>query len=119
MRGHYLAACIAAAALLPLAASAQTSCERQQQNRVAGTVAGAGVGAVVGSQVSGRGSRTEGSVIGGLAGAIIGNLETPFAGATIPPPVTSASAFAGLVPNAAGLLKRTQTYLFAFGPLCR
>ena len=73
MRLHHLAVCIAAAAVLPLTATAQTSCERQQQNRVAGTVAGAGVGAVVGSQVSGRGARTEGSVIGGIAGAIIGN----------------------------------------------
>ncbi|MEP7211245.1 MAG: glycine zipper 2TM domain-containing protein [Alphaproteobacteria bacterium] len=73
MRIHHIAACIAAAAVLPMAASAQTSCERQQTNRVVGTVAGAGIGAVVGSNVAGHGAKSEGGVLGALVGGIIGN----------------------------------------------
>ena len=73
MRLKLILASTAIAVLLPAAASAQTSCERQRENRVAGTVAGAGIGAVLGSQLAGHGARTEGSVIGGVAGAIIGN----------------------------------------------
>jgi hypothetical protein len=45
-------------------------------------------------------------------GAIVGNLQNPFAGATIPPKVTSANAFTSLVPNAAALLKGTQPMVF-------
>ncbi len=45
-------------------------------------------------------------------GAIVGNLDQPFAGATIPPPVTSTNAFTGLVPNAAALLKGSQPLVF-------
>jgi hypothetical protein len=73
MRIHHIAAVIAVAAVFPMAASAQTSCERQQANRIAGTVAGAGIGAVVGSNVAGHGAKSEGGVLGAIAGGIIGN----------------------------------------------
>lgn len=73
MRIHHIAACLAAVSLFPMAASAQTSCERQQANRIAGTVAGAGVGAVLGSNVAGHGAKSEGGVLGAIAGGIIGN----------------------------------------------
>ncbi|HWA60515.1 MAG TPA: glycine zipper 2TM domain-containing protein [Caulobacteraceae bacterium] len=74
MHKHALFAALAAAALVPSLASAQTSCEqRKHDNRVVGTVLGAGIGAVLGSQVAGHGARTEGSVIGGVGGAVIGN----------------------------------------------
>jgi Carboxypeptidase regulatory-like domain len=46
------------------------------------------------------------------SGAIVGNLAQPFAGAQLPPAVTTQSAFANLLPNAAGLLARKTTYLF-------
>ena len=36
----------------------------------------------------------------------------PFAGAALPAPVTTQSAFANLLPNAAGLLARKTSYLF-------
>jgi hypothetical protein len=73
MRIHYVFAFAAAAAIAPMAASAQTSCERQQANRIAGTVAGAGIGAVVGSNVAGHGAKSEGGVLGAIAGGLIGN----------------------------------------------
>lgn len=73
MRIHTLVAGVCAAALIPTAALAQQTCEQRQNNRIAGTVVGAGVGAIAGSAVAGRGDRNEGAVIGGLAGALIGN----------------------------------------------
>lgn len=73
MRTRNLLAGLCAAALVPTAALAQQTCQERQANRVAGTVVGAGVGALAGSAVAGRGDRTEGAVIGGLAGAFLGN----------------------------------------------
>jgi len=52
---------------------AHQACESQKTNHaVAGALIGGVLGAVVGSQVSGRGARTEGSVLGGGGGAIAG-----------------------------------------------
>jgi hypothetical protein len=76
MRIQTLVAGLFAATLIPTAALAQQTCEQRQNNRVAGTVAGAGLGALAGSAVAGRGDRTEGAVIGGLAGALLGNQLT-------------------------------------------
>jgi hypothetical protein len=51
-----------------------SACERDQQTReAAGTAVGAGIGALAGSGIAGRGDRTEGAVIGGIAGAVVGN----------------------------------------------
>jgi len=47
-----------------------------------------------------------------VTGAATGTLSSPFAGATIPAPVTSQTLFAGLVPNAAALRAGTSTYVF-------
>ena len=68
-----LVAGLAAAALIPTMASAQSSCEQQRGNQVAATVAGAGIGALLGSAIAGRGDHTTGAVVGGLGGAIVGN----------------------------------------------
>jgi len=76
MRNHLLVAGIAAAALIPTFAFAQTSCEQQHSNRVAGTVAGGVVGALLGSAIAGHGDKTTGAVIGGVGGAVIGNQAT-------------------------------------------
>lgn len=76
MRIQTLVAGVCAAALIPTAALAQQTCEQRQNNRVAGTVVGAGIGAIAGSAVAGRGDRNEGAVIGGLAGALLGNQMT-------------------------------------------
>lgn len=73
MRIQALAVGVCAAALIPTFALAQQTCEQRQNNRVAGTVVGAGIGAIAGSAVAGRGDRDEGAVIGGIAGALIGN----------------------------------------------
>jgi hypothetical protein len=73
MRIQTLVAGVCAAALIPTAVLAQQTCEQRQNNRVAGTVVGAGIGAIAGSAVAGRGDRNEGAVLGGLAGAVIGN----------------------------------------------
>jgi len=73
MRNHLLVAGIAAAALIPSFAFAQTSCEQQHNNRVASTVAGGAIGALIGSAVAGHGDKTTGAVIGGVGGAVIGN----------------------------------------------
>ena len=76
MRNHLLVAGIAAAALIPSFAFAQTSCEQQHSNRVAGTVGGGVLGALIGSAVAGHGDKTTGAVIGGVGGAVIGNQVT-------------------------------------------
>lgn len=73
MRKDILVAGLAAAALSPAFALAATPCEQQSTNRAVGTVAGAGLGALAGSAIAGRGSHTEGAIIGGIAGAVIGN----------------------------------------------
>jgi hypothetical protein len=73
MRNHLLVAGIAAAALVPSLAFAQTTCEQQHNNRVAGTVGGGLIGALIGSAVAGHGEKTTGAVIGGVGGAVIGN----------------------------------------------
>ncbi len=75
MRKSLLAAGLAAAALVPSLAFAQ-SCEQQRDHQVVGTVAGAGIGALIGSAVAPRGDRTAGAVIGGVGGAVIGNQVT-------------------------------------------
>jgi hypothetical protein len=76
MRIQTLVAGVCAATLIPTIALAQQTCEQRQSHRVAGTLAGAGIGAIAGSAVAGRGSRNEGAVIGGVAGALIGNQAT-------------------------------------------
>jgi hypothetical protein len=73
MRIQTLIAGVCAAALIPTVTLAQQTCEQRQNSRIAGTVVGAGVGAIAGSAVAGRGDRNEGAVIGGLAGALLGN----------------------------------------------
>ncbi len=73
MRKDILVAGLAIAALSPAFALAATPCERQSNNRAVGTVVGAGLGAVAGSAIAGRGSHTEGAILGGIAGAVIGN----------------------------------------------
>jgi hypothetical protein len=73
-RHALIAAIVAAAALAPLAASAQNACEQAKTNqRVGGTLLGAGIGAAIGSQLAGHGSRGEGAVLGAVGGGIIGN----------------------------------------------
>jgi len=73
MRKDMIIAGIASLAFAPAIALAQTPCEQQSTNRAVGTVAGAGVGALAGSAIAGRGSHTEGAILGGVAGALLGN----------------------------------------------
>jgi hypothetical protein len=77
MRKYLFAASIAAIALVPVVASAETRsqaiCAQQSSTRVIATVAGAGVGGVLGNVVAGHGDKTLGTVIGAVAGALVGN----------------------------------------------
>ncbi len=77
MRGSIFTASIAAAALIPSIASAQTpsraTCEQHSSTRVVATVGGAGVGGVLGNVIAGRGDKTLGTIIGAVGGAIVGN----------------------------------------------
>ena len=73
MRKSILFTSIAAIAMIPSVASAQTSCERQRSGRVVGTVIGAGVGGVIGNTVAGRGDKTLGTILGAVGGGILGN----------------------------------------------
>src|SRR2546430_1221023 len=54
MRNHLFLAGVAVAALMPVIAVAQTTCEQRQTERVVGTVAGAGIGALLGSAIAGH-----------------------------------------------------------------
>ena len=77
MRKSLWAASAAAAALLPTLAFAQTTCaERQHDQRVAGTVIGGVAGALLGNAVSSHGGKPGGTIIGAVAGAAIGNQVT-------------------------------------------
>jgi len=76
MHKNLLVAGLAVAALFPSIALAQQTCEQQHTNRTVGTVAGAGIGALAGSAVAGRGDHTTGAIVGGIAGALIGNQVT-------------------------------------------
>jgi hypothetical protein len=73
MRKNYLLAGFAMAALLPSFAFAQETCEQRAQNRVAGTVIGGVAGALLGGAVTNTRDKTTGAVVGGVAGAVIGN----------------------------------------------
>ena len=74
MRKLLLAASFAAIAAVPAVTAQSTACEREQRSdRVAGTVVGGVAGALLGSVIAGNSSNTEGTVIGGVAGAIAGN----------------------------------------------
>jgi len=72
MRKLLLVAGLAAAALVPTLAFAQ-SCEQQHDNQVATTLAGAGIGALLGATVAPRRDQGAGAVIGASGGAIVGS----------------------------------------------
>ena len=73
MGKYFIAACLAATALVPASAIAQQSCERQRSNRVVATAGGAVVGGVAGNVIAGHGDKTLGTVIGAVLGGVIGN----------------------------------------------
>lgn len=77
MRKYLFTASIAAIALVPSIASAETRsqaiCAQQSSTRVVATVGGAAVGGVAGNVIAGHGDKTLGTVIGAVAGALIGN----------------------------------------------
>jgi hypothetical protein len=74
MRKFLLAAGLIAAIAIPAAASAATRCEQHQaNNRAAGTVIGAIAGGLLGNAVSHGGGKTGGTVIGAVGGAVVGN----------------------------------------------
>lgn len=69
-----LVAAIAAPALTPTAASAQSGCEqRAHDRRVTGTLLGAVGGGLLGNAVTHGGGRTGGTLIGAGVGAVVGN----------------------------------------------
>jgi pimeloyl-ACP methyl ester carboxylesterase len=76
MRKLLLVAGLAAAALVPTLAFAQTSCEQQHNDQVAATVVGAGLGALVGAAVAPRHDRGAGALIGAGGGAVVANQAT-------------------------------------------
>jgi hypothetical protein len=75
MRKLILASGLAMLIAAPSIASAQqTYCERaNSSNRTAGTVIGGVAGALLGSAIAGNSSNTAGTVAGGIAGAVVGN----------------------------------------------
>ena len=73
MNKHFLLAGLAAIALTPSLASAQSGC-RNDNHRAIGTIVGAGLGALFGNAVSEHGGKPGGTIIGGIGGGIAGNL---------------------------------------------
>lgn len=77
MKNKLLIAGVLAAIAIPSAVLAQPydpGCIRSNEdNRAAGTVVGGVAGALLGSAIAGRGSRGAGAVVGGVTGAVAGN----------------------------------------------
>lgn len=77
MKSKLLIAGVLAAIAIPGAVLAQPydpGCvQSNQDNRAAGTVVGGVAGALLGSAIAGRGSRGAGAVVGGVTGAVAGN----------------------------------------------
>jgi hypothetical protein len=75
MRKLLIAASLAALTVMPVAATAQPSCEQAKHDkRVAGTVMGAVGGAVLGGLLGGnRGHKEDGALLGAAGGAVVGN----------------------------------------------
>jgi len=69
MRKFILALSVAATVAVPTLAAASGCEERAEHRRVAGTILGGLAGAVIGNQVSHRG----GALVGGIGGAVVGN----------------------------------------------
>lgn len=76
------AGALAAAAAVPVAASAQSYYGgydpyrvdgARRTNELGGAVIGGGLGAVAGAAIAGRGDKTTGAIIGGALGAIVGS----------------------------------------------
>jgi uncharacterized membrane protein YebE (DUF533 family) len=73
-RGLLLASAMTALLAAPAISAAQTRCEQQAQNKkVEGTVIGGVLGALAGNAIGRGGGRTGGTIIGGVAGAAVGN----------------------------------------------
>ncbi len=74
MKSRMFLAGIALAVFTPVVASAQEDgCRRDGNGRIIGTVVGAGAGGVLGNVIAGRGDKAEGSIIGAILDAVIGN----------------------------------------------
>ena len=74
MRKLILIGGLIAATAIPLAAQAETRCDRTRNNHEAtGVVGGAVGGALIGNALAGKGSRGEGTVLGAIGGAIVGS----------------------------------------------
>lgn len=74
MKTRVLLAGISLAVLTPsVAMAADDGCQRDGNGRIIGTVIGAGAGGLAGHVIAGRGDKTEGTIIGGVIGAVIGN----------------------------------------------
>ena len=73
MNKPFLLASLAAIALIPAMASAESGC-RNDDHRAIGTIVGAGLGALFGNAVSEHGGKPGGTIIGGIGGGIAGNL---------------------------------------------
>ena len=74
MRKHLMGASVLAAVFIPTFAFAQQSCEqRRSDQRTTATVVGGIAGALLGNAVSSHGGKTGGTIIGGVAGAAVGN----------------------------------------------
>lgn len=82
MRKLILVAGLAAAALVPSMAFAQ-SCEQQHDSQVGATFAGAGIGALVGATIAPRRDQGAGALIGAGAGAVIGGAAGGGGGAAV------------------------------------
>lgn len=75
-------------------------CQRSTANRTTGgALAGAGIGMALGSGIAARGHRTDGSVVGGLLGAVVGSMAGKASAACTPgqapPPPPPPAAYNG------------------------
>jgi len=103
-------------------------CRRDSNNRgIVGALLGAGIGATVGSQLTARGHRTDGSVLGGalgaLGGAAVGSNSaactpgrTAYSDVPPPPPPPPPSAYYDRYPPSYRYGSRYDDGAYAYGP---
>jgi hypothetical protein len=101
-----------------LMAAAPAASEAACPQRATGTVVGAVAGGLLGNAVAGHGARTEGTLLGAAAGGLVGNQVTKCPRYAPPPPRTSRS-YDRVRYDAPACRTEVRTYYDPYGEVVR